>query len=346
MKRFATLFLSFFLWTNINAQIDKNSDDLQKNLKNQKVEAKDEGWKMGGLVNIGVNQALLQNWAAGGERASLAFNGQVNAYLGRIKANTMFENTLDLYYGLNYIASNYYIPRKLDDRIDFSSRYGFQPKAWTVSNNKIKNNLYFTGLFRFQSQFTEGYNYELANWKNNPISQFMSPGYFTLALGAEYRPNENFSIFYSPLAAKLTIVNSKYTLAGSAFGVEMGKTSRFEIGSYLTTKYRTNITKNLLYTTRVDLYSNYLAKNKTINGILVKDNPGNIDILWDNFFALKINKFIGVGLGVTLMYDNDQPGQKTVPVKDGNGNVIGYDYNALKWVQLKQVLNLGFTYKL
>ncbi len=346
MRKIIFLLLSLFILNSMNAQIDKTSDNLQKDLKTQKVEAKDEGWKRGGLINLGINQAMLQNWAAGGEKASLAINGQVNAFLGRVKANTMFENTLDLYYGLNYIASNYYIPRKLDDRIDLSSRYGFQPKSWTTSKSKLKNNTYFTGLFRFQSQFTEGYNYELANWKNNPISQFMSPGYFTLALGVEYRSNENFSIFYSPLAARLTVVNAKYTTAGSAFGVEQGKTTRFEVGSYLTTKYRTNITKSLLYTTRLDLYSNYLAKNKTINGILVKDNPGNIDILWDNFFALKINKFIGVGLGVTIMYDNDQPGQKTKPIKDANGNITGYDYTFLRWIQLKQVLNLGVTYKI
>lgn len=343
-KTFFTLLLSSSLM-NIYAQIDKSSDDLQKNLKNQKVEAKDEGWKKGGMLNLGINQGMLQNWAAGGEKLSLAFNGQFNGFIGRVKANTMFENTLDLYYGLNYIASNSFVPRKLDDRMDFSSRYGFQPKNWTVSKNKFKNHTYFTGLFRFQSQFTEGYNYDTPNWQTNPISKFLSPGYFTLALGAEYRPNENFSFFYSPLAAKLIVVDSKFTQNASAFGVEKGKTTRFELGSYVTTKYRTNITKQILYTTRLDLYSNYLAKNRIENGILIKDNPGNIDILWDNFFAFKFNKMLGAGIGITFLYDNDQPGQKNVAVKDASGNITGYNYGPLGWIQLKQVLNVGFNYK-
>lgn len=347
MKKILQLIVVTLLFKNAAAQSDvnKKSDDLQKDLKGN-VEAKDEGWKRGGLVNIGINQAMLENWAAGGERLSFAANGQLNAFLTRIKANTIFGNTLDLYYGLNYVASNSFVPRKLDDRIDFSSRYGLQPKSWTVSKNKLKNHTYFTGLFRFQSQFTEGYNYEMAGWQSNPISEFLSPAYFTLALGTEYRPNDNFSIFVSPLAGRLTTVKPRYTIAGTAFGVEQGKTSRFELGAYLTTKYRIDITKNINYSTRLDLYSNYLAKNTKVNGVITRrDNPGNVDILWDNFFALKISKFIGAGLGFTMFYDNDQPGQKNKKITDANGNV-SYDYGPLGWIQLKQVLNVGFSYKL
>lgn len=345
MKKIFAAIIAFMFVKNTQAQVDKKSDDLQKDLK-RKVEAKDEGWKMGGLINIGINQGILENWAAGGERLSFAANGQLNGFLARIKSNTIFENTLDLYYGLNYVASNHFVPRKLDDRIDFSSRYGMQPKNWTVAKSKLKNHTYFTGLFRFQSQFTEGYNYETAGWQLNPTSEFLSPAYFTLALGAEYRPNDNFSFFISPIAAKATFVKSKYTKLASAFGVEMGKTSRMEIGAYLTTKYRTAITKNINYSTRIDLFSNYLAKNSVLsNGIIKKDNPGNIDILWDNFFALKISKFIGAGLGFTLFYDNDQPGQKNKKTTDQNGNER-MTYGPLGWIQMKQTLNVGFSYKL
>jgi hypothetical protein len=66
---------------------------------------------------------------------------------------------------------------------------------------------------------------------------------------------------------------------------------------------------------------------------------------WDNFFALKINKFIGAGLGFTLFYDNDQPGQKNKKTTDQNGNVT-MTYGPLGWIQMKQTLNVGFSYKL
>ncbi len=347
MKKTLTLLLAVCLSGSIFAQnnVDKKSDDLQKDLK-VKGDIKDDGWKKGGLINIGINQAMLENWAAGGERLSFAANGQVNAYLNRRKGGTLFEGTLDLYYGLNYVASNDFVPRKLDDRMDLSVRYGTQPSTWSASKKKIKKYTYFTGLFRFQSQFTKGYNYELPAWRTNPISDFLSPAYFTLALGAEYRPSDNFSLFVSPLAGRFTLVNARYTAFGPAFGVQKGKTSRMELGAYFTTKYKTNLGKNIVYNTRFDAYANYLAKNTIENGIVTyKDNPGNIDLLWDHFFAMKFNKFLGAGLGITLLYDNDQPAQKTKKTTDEKGNIV-YKYGPLGWLQLKQVLNVGFSYKL
>ena len=344
MKRILTLPFLLLCALSSSAQKDKESDKIQDDLKT-KVVAKNEGWTKGGLVNIGLTQAMLENWAAGGERMSLAVNGQFNGFVARVKGNKVWENTLDLFYGLNYVESNAFKPRKLDDRIDFSSRFGMQPKKWTVSKSKLKRNTYLSGLFRFQSQFTPGYNYSNANWELNPISEFMAPGYFTLALGAEYRGGEKFSIFLSPLAGRYTTVKSKYTVAGPAFGVQQGKTNRMELGAYMTARYKTQLTENILYNTRLDLYSNYLAKNTVVNGIPYSDNPGNVDILWDNFFAIKISKFLGAGLGFTMLYDNDQPGQKNKNSTDANGNPTKV-YGPLGWTQLKQVLNVGFSYKL
>ena len=347
MKKLLFSIASMLIMNQTYAQLSK-TEDVEKDFK-RKVEAKNEGWTKGGLLNIGLTQGLLENWAAGGERMSLAVNGQFNGFIARVKGNRVWENTLDMYYGLNYVESNAFKPRKIDDRIDFSSRYGLQPKKWTLSKNKLKRSTYLTGLFRFQSQFSKGFDYSKPGWELNPISEFMSPAYFTLALGAEVRPSENFSIFFSPLAAKVTTVKSSYTTLGTAFGVDKGKTSRLELGAYLSARYKTNINQNILYTTRLDLYSNYLAKNTIMpGGYTRKDNPGNIDVLWDNFFAIKLSKFIGAGIGFTMVYDNDQPGKYTRSsgLKDANGALVYDKLGPLGWTQLKQVFNLGFSYKL
>lgn len=331
------------------AQVDKTLD-IEKDIKKRKTDTTKVGWNRGGLINIGFTQGLLENWAAGGERRSLAVNGQINAFATYVEKHSLFENTLDMYYGLNYVESNDFIPRKIDDRIDLSSRYGLQPKAWANSKHSIKKHTYFSGLFRFQSQFSAGYNYEKANWRNNPISEFLAPGFFTLALGADYRPNNNFTVFFSPLAAKFTTVKSSYTTFGPAFGVEQGKTFRAELGAYLSARYKASLNKNVNYMTRLDLYTNYLAKDvKDETGFVIKkDNPGNVDILWDNFFAIKISKVIGAGFGFTMIYDNDQPGKYTRSsgAKDNNGNLILDRYGRLGWIQLKQVFNVGFSYKI
>ena len=331
------------------AQVDKTLE-IEKEIKKRKTDTTTIGWNRGGLLNTGFTQGLLENWAAGGERRSLAVNGQLNAFATYIQRNRMFENTLDMYYGLNYVESNNFVPRKIDDRIDFSSRYGLQPFKWSHSKDKFRKHTYLSGLFRFQSQFSKGYNYEKPDWQFNPISQFMSPAFFTLALGADYRPNNNFNIFFSPLAAKLTTVMARYTEFGPAFGVEQGKRSRIELGAYMSARYKAVLNKNLTYMTRLDLYSNYLAKDvKDATGFVIKkDNPGNVDVLWDNFFAIKVSKFIGAGFGFTMVYDNDQPGKymRSSGATDVNGNPILDRYSRLGWLQLKQVFNVGFSYKI
>jgi hypothetical protein len=80
--------------------------------------------------------------------------------------------------------------------------------------------------------------------------------------------------------------------------------------------------------------------------VVKKDNPGNIDILFDNLFAWKIGKYVSLTLGATMIYDNDIPYKrtKTDPVsglevpKDEPGEGLG-------WVQMKQLFTVGFIYK-
>ena len=329
MKKIITI---IFCAMSINAfaQLDKTNDDLQKNIT-KKTDVKEEGWTSGGLLNIGINQGMLQNWAAGGERHSLALNGVFNGYKTYIMKNKLWENTLDLYYGLNYVSSTNFIPKKLDDRIDFSSRYGITPMSW--QNKKILKNTYLMGLARMQTQFSKGYNYEDPNWVNDTkgISNLFSPAFITLALGAEYRPNANFNVFFSPAAARIIMASNKYTnQVGGAFGIDQNETMAFQFGAYLTAKYQTALTKNIDYRTRLDMYSNYLK------------DPQNIDILWDNFFAIKLSKTLGIGLGVTVVYDDEQPGQR---VLDSNGDGVNDKLGTLGWTQLKQMLNVGFNYK-
>jgi hypothetical protein len=339
-KLFFALMAGLALWSNaVSAQIDK-VDEWKKNLN---LEDKDTvAWIYGGQLNLGINQALLHNWAAGGELASAQVSGIFAGFLTRVNHNKLWSNNLDMAYGLSYLYSNSFVPVKLDDRLDFTSKYG-------IRSNRMKR-LYLTGLFNFRTQFTKGYDYKLPNWQKYPISDFLSPAYLTLALGAEYRIGEMFSVFYSPIAAKMTFADSHYTnmYPEGAFGIENGKTFRFELGSYLSARYKVDITKQIFYRTRLDLYSNYLAKDvKDTAGIVVKrDNPGNIDVLFDNFIGIKLGKFISVAVGVTMVYDNDYPYSKTYLTPDG----VKIDKNepaaGLGWWQMKQIMNVGFSYKL
>ena len=228
---------------------------------------------------------------------------------------------------------------KTDDRIDMTSKYGYKIKPhgrWFAS-----------GLLNARTQFGKGYSsYDIPNWKDFSTSQFLSPLYLMLAPGLEYRIGEEFSFFVSPLSVRATFVDKYYTnqRPEGAFGVLNGKSVRWELGAYASARYKKEVAKNLTYVGRLDLYSNYLAKNiKDASGnIIKKDNPGNVDIFWDNMLTYQFFKYFNVGLGLTAIYDNDIP----FSGKDANGNTIKEPISGLGWWQISQKLNVGFIYKL
>ncbi len=119
------------------------------------------------------------------------------------------------------------------------------------------------------------------------------------------------------------------------------------MGAYFSGRYVININKNMIFKTRLDLYSNYLAKDtKDSTGVVIKkDNPGNINVLFDNLFSWKISKYFNVTLGATLMYDNNFPYSKTYIDDNGAVQPKNEPGAGLGWVQVKSVFTFGVGYK-
>jgi hypothetical protein len=336
------LFIAILLTGSIvhtQAQVSK-TDVVQKSLATTNKDT--VAWIHDGIFTLGANEGFLHNWAAGGEVASLAINSVFHGSLTYFNHNSVWTNNLDMAYGLNYAYSNSFVPRKTDDKVDFTSNYGSK-----LNNSK---DFYYAGLFNFKSQFSKGYDYTIPDWQHNPTSAGLSPAYLTLAAGMEYKRGEDFSLFFSPIAAREVLCSAKYTSLSSAgaFGIDSGKTSKFQFGAYLSARYKKNISKAILFTTRLDLYSNYLAKDtKDSSGkIIKKDNPGNIQVYWDNLLAVKAYKNFSLTFGLTIAYDNNIPYSKTYFDKTTktivDKNQPGED---LGWAQISQVFTLGLAYK-
>lgn len=341
MKRIIVLASTFLYTIAAQAQLSYVEELNKKQAETKNVDT--IAWVYTGVLNLGFNQGILHNWAAGGELASLTVNALANGSLTYYHNKSVWTNNLDAAYGLFYAYSNSFVPRKTDDRLDLTSKYGYR-----IADS---SDLYVTGLFNAKTQFTKGYNYDAPAWDTFSTSTLLSPLYLTFAPGIEYRKGSQISIFVSPVAARSTFVSRYYTDRDpqGAFGVEHGKTFRFELGAYLTARYVKELSKNVTYRSRLDLYSNYLAKNTfDNNGILVKkDNPGNIDVMLDNFISFKFFKYFSVNFGVVAIYDNDVPYDKTYT--DGSGMQVPKDepkaMKDLGWWQIKQVLSFGFNYK-
>ena len=121
----------------------------------------------------------------------------------------------------------------------------------------------------------------------------MAPAYVIVALGMDWKPSPTFSLFVSPITSRWVIVRDDSLSAKGAYGVDTGKTSRNEIGAYLSANVNREIIKNLTYKAKLDLFSNY------------KHNPQNIDIFMSNLFSMNVYKGFSFNIGADFIYDDD-----------------------------------------
>lgn len=338
MRKLLLLIFAGLLTANAVIAQTKDVDKVKKSLETSNKDT--IAWTHGGVLSVGVNEGFLHNWAAGGELASLTVNGIFSGYLNRLYNRVIWSNNLDMNYGLAYAYSTGFLPHKTDDRIDFTSKYGIRMDS---------GSFYIAGLFNFKSQFTKGYDYTLPNWDSMSTSKFLSPAYFIAAVGGEYRLGSDVSLFLSPAAARLTLVDREYTLRSKegAFGVPYGDKAYMQFGAYFSGRYTANISKNIIYKTHLDVYCNYLAKDTkdSAGNVIKKDNPGNLSFLFDNLLSIKVNHFLLVTVGITLAYDNNIPYSTTYTDKAGVVHDKNQPGEGLGWLQVNQVFNLGIEYK-
>lgn len=238
----------------------------------------DTSWKRGGNASINLNQVSLSNWAAGGDN-SIGFNVQVNYFVNYKKDRHLWNNNLNLEYGLNRTKSDG--TKKSNDKIYFSSNYGYE----------ITKNLYLSGLLTFQTQFAKGYDY-----KTNPhtyISNFMSPGYLLTGIGLTWTPKTWITATLTPATWRGTFVTSDILSDQGQFGVDPGKHFRAEFGANLLVEARYEFLKNMTIGTKAAFYSNYL------------DNPQNVDVNWDVQLAMQVNKWFSTTITTNMIYDDD-----------------------------------------
>ena len=236
-------------------------------------------WKKGGIYNINLAQGSLSNWAAGGDNFSLTVTSYLGLHAFYKKDRHSWDNTLD--FNLGYVNTTSLGARKNDDRLDVLSKYGYA----------LTDKLNLAGLVNFRSQLFKGYTYE--NDVRTLSSTFLSPAYVLASPGVDWKPDAYFSIFVSPITARWIIVRDDTLSAKGLYGVDPGEKSAIEIGAFLTANYLRDITKNITYKGRLDLFSNY------------RHNPENIDLFMTNVFSFKISRALTASWNLDFIYDDD-----------------------------------------
>lgn len=276
-----------------------------RNIKKDASDTIPSAWRKGGIYNINLAQGSLSNWAAGGDNFSLSLNSYLGLHAFYKKNRHSWDNTLD--FNLGYVNSTSLGSRKNDDRLDVLSKYGYA----------LTKRLNLAGLVNFRSQLFKGYTYN--DNVRTLSSTFLSPAYVLVSPGIDWKPANYFSLFVSPVTVRWVIVKDDTLSAKGLYGVEPGEHSATEIGAFLTANYLRDLSRNISYKGRLDLFSNY------------RNNPENIDLFMTNVFSFKVSRVLTASWNLDFIYDDDV-------------RIFGENQSAPA-LQVKSIIGLGLQLK-
>ena len=251
----------------------------QTNVDTTKSE-KNKYWKFTGLVSLNFSETMQWNWAAGGNNNG---NGilAANVKLVYKKDKIAWETTFDSDYGWMWAPSTNFKWRKSNDKIIFSSKFGWEfHKSW-----------FLTVMANFKSHYSKGFEYTL---DANKVEQetyaynWLSPSYSDLSIGIDWKPNEIFTVYLSPVAGRITTAAD--SLLRKKYGVELDKSIKTELGATFKAGVNFARIKNFKVISVLTLFTPY---NKHF---------GKIDVDWDLAVSYQFLKVLNVTLGTSLKY--------------------------------------------
>src|SRR5690554_85722 len=254
----------------------------------------DSTWIKKGNIAILGSQSSFSQWQAGGSN-NLAINGSLNYDINYKKGDWTWDNKFIAMYGINKLKGQE--QQKTDDRLEINS----------VLGKKAIGEWYYSAFVNFKTQFDAGMNPDSLEQR---ISHFMSPAYLQFGPGMLWKKNDNLKINITPATARFIFVHSHFTEFEESFGVEQGKSMRFEFGAAVNAYYKFEVMENFNIENILSLYSNYL------------DTPKNVDIDYQLNAVLKVNKYISTNFTFQALYDD----------------------NAYKGFQTRHTLGVGLNY--
>jgi hypothetical protein len=238
-------------------------------------EAPTYGWKNGFLGGFKLTQAGFSNWAAGGE----------NALAWQLTSTGRFLYDQEAYDWSNWFKLGYGMTKTGDEE---SRKSVDEIKLESMLDAKLNGPLGAYGAFNWETQFAKGYTY--TDTSRTAVSDFMNPGYFTESIGMRYTYQEMVATRIG-FTAKQTVAHNYPAFSDDPDTPEI-ENVRAEYGAEWVTDFNYEISKTLVYLTRVNLFSNMKGLDET-------------DVKWDNTFAAAVAPFVDVTFDFNLVYDRD-----------------------------------------
>ena len=275
----------------------------------------ERNWKTGAGIGLDAAQLLQINPRVGAGQNRLGFGGAINAFAKYGRKRLVWDSQGNWQFGVQRLGSGVIgsgtdvkIPfQKAIDKFQLESKLGYRitenGRLFLATNANLISQL--TPTFLGTESYPGNFLTDISGMNATPQSAFLSPADLGLSAGIDFKPTDNWSIYYSPLAARAIIVaNNEIATLGvhgnpvtkDATGAIVSfKNADVQMGSQLRIAYRNKFAQGKLnYTTALQLYANYL------------NEPQNIDLqFWNNEFALQLFKNFQLNMTVNMYYDHD-----------------------------------------
>lgn len=259
-------------------------DDYNTKRKIQKLQKIKTPWVYEGIENIQVSQVYLSNWAKGGE-SSLSILSDL-----RVKAiYKMDKYTWENYaiHKIGFVGQEETKGRINDDAIELNSKFGLNAsKKW-----------YYSGYTNFKTQFFNGYSKKDVE-KENPISAFMSPAYWTFAVGMDFKASKHkFTLMISPLTSKLTMVLDTSKVDQTRYKIAEDRKVEALNGGSIVNSFSWRINNDFHLGSRLSAFYEYFAKNTEVK---------QIHFEWEAILNMRINVWLSTRLLAHLRYYSNE----------------------------------------
>ncbi len=275
-----------------------------------------EGWQRGASLGLDFSQLLQINPKQGAGQNRLGFGGALNYFANYKKGRAAWETNALWQFGLQRLGSGLIaqgaaekIPfQKAIDELRINSKYGLSVKEggklfWTVNGGLLTQG---TPTYQFPDTYPGNFISDFTDSGTTPLSKLFAPATLTLSVGMDYKANDNFSIFFSPLSSKFIIVANDIIASRGVHGNPVEGTPNAEgiytdfqnvdaqLGALAQLQYANKFAADkATYTSTLNLYTNYLR------------NPQNIDVDWTNALGYELFKNFQLNLLLNVFYDDD-----------------------------------------
>lgn len=288
---------------------------VAQNKEGQKKPKKDSIWDIGLGLGVDGAQLLQLNPRVGSGQNRVGFGGAINFSAKYKKKRAVWDNTFVSQFGVQRLGAGVIgqgtltkVPfQKSIDEIRIDSRLGI--KASGKSKLSYASGINFISqiapTYKGPATFPGNFLKKLDGKDTRLQSLFFSPAQISISAGMDFRPNDKWAFYYSPLAGRFIIVKNDEIARLGVHGNPVEKSTAGaiisaenidkQLGTLVRLSYKTKFWENkFTYASVIQLYSNYLKDFKYV------------DLqYWTNDLSMKIIKGFQLSLTVNAYYDRD-----------------------------------------